>query len=126
PLGLSFYTFQGIANLVDTYRGTAVRASLFDFALFQAYFPKFAAGPIVRSSELLPQILREPGPAIHAVPRAVTLIFVGLLKKMVLGTYLATHMVEDVFRAPTSANAPELWIALFAYTAQIYLDFSGY
>jgi D-alanyl-lipoteichoic acid acyltransferase DltB (MBOAT superfamily) len=126
PLGLSFYTFQAIAYLVDTYSGTAVRASLLDFALFQAFFPKFAAGPIVRSSELLPQIQSAPLDSVRAAPHAVTLIFAGLLKKMVLGTYLATHMVEDAFHAPTSASALELWIAVFAYSAQIYLDFSGY
>src|SRR5262249_48468635 len=112
--------------LIDSYRGTAVSGSLLDFALFQAFFPKFAAGPIVRSSELMPQILAEPPEVIADLPRAVTQIFVGLLKKMVLGTYLATHMTEDAFRVPASAHAAELWIALFAYTAQIYLDFSGY
>jgi alginate O-acetyltransferase complex protein AlgI len=125
PLGLSFYTFQGIAYLVDTYRGTAVPAGLLDFALFQAFFAKFAAGPIVRSSQLVPQ-LQAKAARTPDVARAATLIFAGLCKKLVLGTYLATHMVEDAFRAPQSATCVELWIAVFAYTAQIYLDFSGY
>src|SRR5262249_2298444 len=127
PLGVSFYTFQAIAYLVDVYRGTAVRpATLLDFLLFMAFFPKFAAGPICRSDELVPQIMR---PSLRTVPnlsRAVALIAAGLFKKMVLGTYLATHMTEDAFQAPAAWSAAELWVAVFAYTAQIYLDFSGY
>ncbi|MET0342418.1 MAG: MBOAT family protein [Polyangiales bacterium] len=127
PLGISFYSFQGISYVVDSYRGSAVRpGNLLDFLLFMSFFPKFAAGPICRSHELMPQILR-PSPASIAQPsQAVVLIATGVLKKMILGTYLATHMVEDVFQRPERASAAELWLVMFAYTAQIYLDFSGY
>jgi alginate O-acetyltransferase complex protein AlgI len=127
PLGISFYTFQGIAYVVDCARGTAVRpGNLLDFLLFMSFFPKFAAGPICRSSELMPQILREPPERIEDPSHAVALIAGGVFKKMILGTYLATHMVEDVFQDPSRATVAELWVVMFAYTAQIYLDFSGY
>jgi D-alanyl-lipoteichoic acid acyltransferase DltB (MBOAT superfamily) len=127
PIGLSFYTFQQIAYLVDTYRGKAVRpGNLLDYLLFVAFFPRFAAGPIVRSHELLPQIMGPVPDRVPDVSRAMALIVTGLLKKMVLGTYLATHMVEDVFQMPSNGTTLELWIVLFAYTAQISLDFSGY
>jgi alginate O-acetyltransferase complex protein AlgI len=127
PLGISFYTFQGIAYVVDCVRGNAVRpGSLLDFLLFMSFFPKFAAGPICSSRELMPQILRPPPQTIAEPSRAVALIAAGLFKKMVLGTYLAAHMVEDVFQTPQQASRAELWVVMFAYSAQIYLDFSGY
>jgi D-alanyl-lipoteichoic acid acyltransferase DltB (MBOAT superfamily) len=127
PLGISFYTFQGIAYVVDCARGTAVKpGSFLDFLLFMSFFPKFAAGPICRSSELMPQILREPPVRVEQPSSAIALIVFGVFKKMILGTYLAAHMVEDVFQQPGRASVLELWVVMFAYTAQIYLDFSGY
>jgi len=127
PLGISFYTFQGIAYVVDSWRNSAVRpGNLLDFLLFMAFFPKFAAGPICRSRELMPQILRPAPASIEQPSQAVVLIAGGVFKKMILGTYLATHMVEDVFQRPERASSAELWLVMFAYTAQIYLDFSGY
>lgn len=127
PLGISFYTFQGIAYVVDCARGNAVRAgSLLDFLVFMSFFPKFAAGPICSSRELMPQILAAPPERIAEPSRAVAWIAAGVFKKMILGTYLAAHMVEDVFQLPQRATSAELWVVMFAYTAQIYLDFSGY
>lgn len=127
PLGISFYTFQGIAYLVDTYWGRSVRPkTVLDFLLFVAFFPQLAAGPICRSEQLLPQIMEDPPEEVPDVSRAVALITAGLMKKMVLGTYLATHMVEDAFISPDDWSSLELWVVVFAYTASIYLDFSGY
>lgn len=127
PLGLSFYTFQAIAYLVDAYRGKAVKPNtLADFLLFQSFFPQLSAGPICRSHELLPQIMADAPKSIPQPSRAVVLIMTGLFKKMVLGTYLATHMTDDAFMDPASWSALELWVVVFAYTAQVYLDFSGY
>jgi D-alanyl-lipoteichoic acid acyltransferase DltB (MBOAT superfamily) len=126
PVGLSFFTFQGIAYLVDAYRGEAARASLLDFALFMAFFPKLLAGPICRSTELLPQ-LAAPGPAACPdVERAAALVLAGLWKKLVLAGYLSTHLVGDVFQVPERYAWPALVVALFGYTAEIYFDFSGY
>jgi len=127
PVGISFYTFQGIAYLVDTYRGTAYRPrSLLDFLLFMAFFPKLLAGPICRSHELLPQIGGESPENVPDPSRAIALITTGLFKKMVLASLLATHLVDDAFGLPASYSSLELLIAVYAYTAQIYLDFSGY
>jgi D-alanyl-lipoteichoic acid acyltransferase DltB (MBOAT superfamily) len=126
PVGLSFFTFQGIAYLVDAYRGQAVRASLLDFLLFMAYFPKLLAGPICRSQDLLPQLAQPAAPEGPDVERAVALVLAGLAKKMVLATYLATHLVGDVFEMPERHTWLQLAVGLFAYSAEIYLDFSGY
>jgi alginate O-acetyltransferase complex protein AlgI len=128
PVGLSFYTFQGIAYVVDVYRGKAYRSpdtALLDFLLFMAFFPKLLAGPICRSADLLPQLARPAPPTID-VARAVALVTSGLLKKMVLAAYLSTHMVGEVFQMPERHAWPALVVALFGYTAEIYLDFSGY
>ena len=127
PAGISFYTFQGIAYIVDTYRGDAVRAhKVVDFLLFMAFFPKLLAGPICRSKELIPQIAGEAPETVPEPSRAVALILTGLFKKMVLASALATRLVDDAFVLPGDYSAFELWIAVFAYTVEIYLDFSGY
>ena len=127
PFGISFYTFQGIAYIVDTYRGKAVQPeSLLDFLLFIAFFPQFGAGPICRSHQLLPQLHAPSPPGVPHLSEAVALIVTGLFKKMVLGTYLASHLTTDAFLAPGNFSSLELVLAVYAYTAQVYLDFSGY
>jgi D-alanyl-lipoteichoic acid acyltransferase DltB (MBOAT superfamily) len=126
PVGLSFFTFQGIAYLVDAYRGQAVRSSLLDFLLFMAFFPKLLAGPICRSGDLLPQLARPAAPEGPDLERAVALVLAGLAKKMVLAAYLSTHLVGEVFEMPERHTWLELVASLFAYSAEIYFDFSGY
>ena len=127
PFGISFFTFQTIAYLVDTYWDKAAQpASLLDFLLFIAFFPQYGAGPICRSGDLLPQLA---GPAPDHVPdlsRAVGLIATGLVKKMIFATYLASHLTTDAFISPNNFSSAELLLATYAYTAQVYLDFSGY
>ncbi|MBI4816642.1 MAG: MBOAT family protein [Deltaproteobacteria bacterium] len=127
PLGISFYTFQAVAYLVDTYRDKAVQPrNLLDFALFMAFFPKFAAGPICRTHQLLPQIMAPAPAAIPELSRAVALIATGLVKKMLLASYVAQKLTTDAFLSPSAYSSLELVLAVFAYTAQVYLDFSGY
>jgi D-alanyl-lipoteichoic acid acyltransferase DltB (MBOAT superfamily) len=127
PVGLSFYVLQGVAYLVDAYRGQAVRpGSALDFLLFMAFFPKLLAGPICRSHELLPQLARPAPPSIPDLGRCVVLVGSGLLKKVVLAGYLSTHMVGSAFAMPERQSWGALVVALYGYTAEIYLDFSGY
>ncbi len=127
PFGISFYTFQAMAYLVDTHRDKAVQPRTWlDFALFMAFFPKFGAGPICRTQQLLPQIMAPAPSRIPELSRAVALIVTGLLKKMVIASYLASHLTTDAFVSPNDYSSLELYLAVFAYTAQVYLDFSGY
>lgn len=127
PVGLSFYAFQGLAYLVDAYRGTVYRAhSLLDFMLFMAFFPKLLAGPICRSHDLLPQFAREEASEVPELSRAVALIATGLFKKVVLASILASRLVDDAFLAPNHYAWHELLLAVYAYSVQLYLDFSGY
>lgn len=127
PVGISYTTFQCITYVVDLHRGHGVRArSLLDFLLYIAFFPQVLIGPICRSRDLLAQ-LHAPAPrAVPDLSRAVSLIASGLFKKVVLSSYLATHLVEDAFASPESYASLELLVASYAYTVQIYCDFSGY
>lgn len=127
PFGISFFTFQGMAYLIDTYWGKAVQpASLLDFMLFIAFFPQYGAGPICRSEDLLPQLAKPAPEHIPDLSRAVALIATGLVKKMIFATYLASHITTDAFVSPANFSSAELVLATYAYTAQVYLDFSGY
>lgn len=127
PIGMSFYTFQGIAYIVDLHREKGYKArSYLDFLLFIALFPQFLAGPICRSHELLPQLASEPPRYVKELSRGVALILSGLFKKAVLATVISTQLTADAFISPDQFTTPALYVAVFAYTAQIYLDFSGY
>ena len=128
PIGISFYTFQAIAYLVDVARGTVRPArSALDFLNYLAFFPKLCAGPIARPAELLPQM--ENPPAADAridSGRAVWLIVFGLLKKTILANYLAEHLVDPFFNYAGSLGAADALLAAWGYSVQLYLDFSAY
>jgi D-alanyl-lipoteichoic acid acyltransferase DltB (MBOAT superfamily) len=126
PVGISFYSFMAISYVVDTYRGELVPATLARFAVFQAFFPHLVAGPIVRASELLPQLESPRDPRRVNVARAYTLIVVGLFLKVVIANHLATHIVDDVFAAPARHSSLEVLVAVYGYAVQIFADFCGY
>ena len=127
PVGISFYTFQAIAYLVEVHRGSGPRAkSLVDFALFMAFFPQLLIGPICRGRDLLPQLEARAPARIEKLPLAVSLILSGLFKRMVIASLLFDLGVSDSFQSPENYTAAALWVALVGYTAQIYCDFSGY
>ena len=126
PVGISFTTFRGIAYLVDVYRGKAEKASLLDFSLFMSFFPYLAAGPITRTTELLPQFKTRTSARDIDVTRALYLIALGLAKKVVIGDFLARSLVDGVFSAPGQHSSLDVVIGIHAYAVQIYCDFSGY
>ena len=127
PVGISFYTFQGIAYIADVHLEHGPRArSLLDFLLFIGFFPQLVAGPICRSRDLLPQLLGEAPAEIPDLSRAISLIASGLFKKMVLATFIGTQLVNDAFIAPENYSSLELLLGAYGYTAMVYCDFSGY
>jgi D-alanyl-lipoteichoic acid acyltransferase DltB (MBOAT superfamily) len=126
PVGISFYTFMGISYVVDTYRGQLVPSSLARFAVFHAFFPHLVAGPIVRASELLPQLERPRDPRRIDNGRAFALILSGLFLKVVIANHLATHIVDDVFAAPNRHSSLEVLVGVYGYAVQIFADFCGY
>ena len=126
PVGISFYTFMAISYVVDTYREELVPASFARFAVFQAFFPHLVAGPIVRASELLPQLEAPRDPRRVDTSRAFFLIVTGLFLKVVIANHLATHIVDDVFAAPERHSSLEVLMAVYGYAVQIFADFCGY
>jgi alginate O-acetyltransferase complex protein AlgI len=126
PVGVSFYTFMAISYVVDTYRGELVPASFARFAVFQAFFPHLVAGPIVRASELLPQLEKPRDPRRVDTSRAFFLIVIGLFLKVVIANHLSTHLVDDVFAAPKRHSSLEVLMAVYGYSVQIFADFCGY
>jgi D-alanyl-lipoteichoic acid acyltransferase DltB (MBOAT superfamily) len=126
PVGVSFFTFQAISYTVDVKRRLVEPASTIDVALYLSFFPHLVAGPIVRAREFLPQLQEPRDPNKVAVGSGLALIGLGLIKKVVIADYLARTIVDPVFAVPDSYSAPDVWMAAYAYTAQIYCDFSGY
>lgn len=127
PVGISFYTFQTMSYTIDIYRRQLNPAKNFlEFAVFVTYFPQLVAGPIVRASELLPQLEKRPALRRELVGEGIFLILTGLTKKIVVADYLSVNLVDRAFANPELYTAPEMVVALYAFTAQIYCDFSGY
>ncbi len=128
PVGLSFYTFQSMAYTIDVYRGrTEPAKSFIDFATFVSFFPQLVAGPIERSASLLPQIERGPAPNHEARISGFWLVLIGFFKKLFVADNLAV-VVERIFDDPTGNTHGffGLWVGGWAFTWQIYCDFSGY
>ncbi len=126
PLGISFLTFRVLSYVIDVYRGTLRPASLLDFSVYVAFFPYLAAGPIARASEFLPQLNGPRDPRNVDTARAFFLIFGGLIKKMLIADYLATHIVNGVFTTPGQYSSLEVLLGIIGYAVQIYCDFSAY
>jgi D-alanyl-lipoteichoic acid acyltransferase DltB (MBOAT superfamily) len=126
PVGVSFFTFQAISYAVDVKRGIAQPSSTLDFAVYLSFFPHLVAGPIVRAREFLPQLARPRDPAKVAVGSGLALIGLGLVKKVLIADFLARTVVDPVFAVPQLYDGPDVLLAAYAYTAQIYCDFSGY
>src|SRR6478609_7552411 len=126
PIGVSFYTFMAISYVVDVYRRELVPTTFARFAVFQAFFPHLVAGPIVRASELLPQLESPRDPRRVNVSRAFVLIVSGLFLKVVIANHLAVHIVDEVFAAPNKHSSLEVLLAVYGYAVQIFADFCGY
>jgi D-alanyl-lipoteichoic acid acyltransferase DltB (MBOAT superfamily) len=126
PIAISFFTFMAVSYVVDVHRGVLKRARPMDLAVYLAFFPHLVAGPIVRGTELLPQIRRKRDPANVNYVEAFWLIVAGLTKKVVLSSYLAAYVVDPVFADPRQHSGAEVIVAVWGYAVQIYADFSGY
>lgn len=127
PVGISFFTFQGISYVIDVYRRDVKPVdSPLDIFLYISFFPQLVAGPIVRAADFLPQLKIEPRLNSQMISLGIVLILVGLFKKMVIANYLGTELVEPVFFDPSVHSSADLILAVYAYAVQIYCDFSGY
>src|SRR5262245_53618605 len=100
PVGISFFTFMGIAYVVDVYRGDFAPVRLGAFASYLSFFPHLVAGPIVRPGELIPQMSSPRDPRYVDTSRAFFLVGTGLFMKVVIANYLASNIVDEVLGAP--------------------------
>ncbi|MBS1796632.1 MAG: MBOAT family protein [Acidobacteria bacterium] len=124
PVGISFYTFRNISHLVDCYRRELPVPSFVDFANYVAFFPQIMSGPIVRAREFY-AYLDNPGLFTYSPGRIVTLVLSGLVKKYVIASYLFSFATAP-FASPSNYSSLDLVTGALAYSAMIFVDFSGY
>jgi alginate O-acetyltransferase complex protein AlgI len=130
PLAISFFTFQQIAYLVDVSRDECEEYQFRHYALFVLFFPQLIAGPIVHHKEVMPQFdfLRQAGQLRTDVSVGLTIIIIGLFKKVVMADSLAdiANPIFDAASQGESINTIDAWIGTLGFSFQIYFDFSGY
>jgi alginate O-acetyltransferase complex protein AlgI len=130
PLAISFFTFQQITYLVDTYRGETREYSFLQYALFVTFFPQLIAGPIVHHREMMPQFASFKPQRINYQMMAVglSIFFLGLFKKVVIADSLSPY-ANEAFAVVQNGDLLtffEAWRGTLAYSFQLYFDFSGY
>ena len=132
PLAISFFTFQQIAYLVDTYRGKlqGIEGSRAEYALFVTFFPQLIAGPIVHYRRVVPQFRsawKAPFSS-HEFAIGLSIFLIGLFKKVAIADGLGEYSLHmfDRLEGGYNLTSPEALAALLSYTLEIYFDFSGY
>ncbi len=127
PLGISFFTFQQISYLVDSYRMETGEYGLIDYALFVTFFPQLVAGPIVLHQEMIPQFRDQARKKLNQekLARGIWFFATGLFKKVMLADVLGKG-ADWGFANPEVLTGADVAIVSILYTLQIYFDFSGY
>ncbi|USR92598.1 MBOAT family protein [Phormidium yuhuli AB48] len=125
PLGISFFSFECIAYLIDVFRGAPPSQNFFEFAAYKFYFPKLISGPITRFHQWFEQWQLQHPLKIEQVTDGLWLIASGAIKKGLLADNLAIF-VNLCFENTQRAGSVDLQLAVIAYGLQLYLDFSGY
>lgn len=127
PLGISFFTFQQIAYLVDTYKKEIKEHNLIDYSLFILFFPQLVAGPIIQHKDIVPQFHKDSVYFFNKdnFLKGVFLFSIGLFKKVVIADNLAP-IVDSGYAASGSLNFIEALITQLSFIFQLYFDYSGY
>lgn len=127
PLAISFFTFQQIAYLVDSYKGIVQKNSILHYTLFVSFFPQLIAGPIVHHSEMMPQFMSRLAGKLRwkNLLFGVAIFGIGLFKKLVLADTFAVH-ADLGYANHENMTIADAWITTLSYTFQLYFDFSGY
>jgi len=127
PLGISFYTFQTISYSIDVYRGiTEPTRNFFTLLAYVVCWPQLVAGPILRASEVIPQLVNRKYFELNTFGNGLTLITIGLSKKLLIADNLAPYVDYWFSQVPHTLTAIDVWVATFLFGFQIYFDFSGY
>jgi len=127
PLAISFFTFQQIAYLVDSYRGETKEYNFLNYTVFVTFFPQLIAGPIVHHKEMMPQfeILRNKIINYKNISMGLFIFSIGLFKKVIIADSFSVWANEG-FDIAEQLNFFEAWITSLSYSFQLYFDFSGY
>jgi len=127
PLGISFFTLQQIAFLVDAYEDLADEPNFIDYSVFVAFFPQLIAGPIVHHQEMMPQFSAFQNQRVDYknITQGVLIFFIGLFKKVVIADTFAGWATTG-FDDATTLTFIEAWATSLSFTFQLYFDFSAY
>ena len=127
PLGISFYVFQQLAYLIDSYRGDCEKYGLLEFAAYSMFFPKLIQGPLVGHVELIAQLRDEANHTLNYknLSKGIYAFALGLAKKVLLADTLA-KIVAIGYRDIPLLNTPSAFLVMVCYSLQLYFDFSGY
>jgi len=127
PLAISFFTFQQISYLVDSYRKETKEYDFLNYALFVTFFPQLIAGPIVHHKEMMPQFAKARNKIINYnhIAMGLFIFSMGLFKKVIIADTFAVWATQG-FDVATTLNLFEAWATSLSYTFQLYFDFSGY
>ncbi|WP_213741904.1 MBOAT family protein [Bradyrhizobium sp. dw_411] len=127
PLAISFFTFQKIAYLVDSYRGETQGYNFLNYALFVTFFPQLIAGPIVHHKEVVPQFSDPKNSLLNSanVMTGLSILSIGLFKKVMIADTFAVYASAG-FDTGDALRCIEAWTASLGYSFQLYFDFSGY
>ncbi len=130
PLAISFFTFQQIAYLVDSYQGKTKHYGFLHYCLFVSFFPQLIAGPIVHHRDVMPQFIatRKASFDYSHLAIGLTIFTVGLAKKVLIADNVAVYSTPIFVKADAGGviTLLEAWQAVSAYSLQLYFDFSGY
>lgn len=127
PLGISFFTFQQISYIVDSYKGKQSKCSILEYAIFVTYFPQLIAGPIVLHSEVIPQFQNKENRRFNSdnFAKGLCAFSIGLAKKVLVADTFA-KVADYGFANIEGLGTINALIVMLSYTFQIYFDFSGY
>lgn len=127
PLAISFFTFQQIAYLIDSYRNETHEYDFLNYAIFVTFFPQLIAGPIVHHKEMMPQFEKVKNKILNYknISLGLFIFSLGLFKKVIIADYFA-EVANIGYSNPILLNTIEAWATSLSYSLQLYFDFSGY
>lgn len=127
PLGISFFTFQQLSFIIDSYNEKSMKCDFSSYCLFVTFFPQLIAGPIVLPNEMLPQFEDKRNKLINYenMNRGLYMFSIGLAKKVIIADTIA-NFANAGFDKMETLNIIEAWMTSISYTLQLYFDFSGY
>ncbi len=131
PIGISFYTFQQIGYLIDSFKNKSKKNNIFDYATFVSFFPQLISGPIVHHARFIDQIKRKSFQPINFtfISNGIAIFIIALFKKVIIADNLYKEIVEPFYSNISGGDLSNFlitWICTIAYSLQIYFDFSAY